>query len=164
MDTKLDRPMPRDDASARMAMPSPPDWEAKPMRPGTGAVGAKVAFMDTPGSVLTTPKQFGPTTRMPATCAMRTSSCWATAPSPPASAKPAEITTSAPTPLAPQSSTTDGTAAAGTATTARSTSPGTARTVGQHGIDATEVAAGLTGYTGPAKPPATRLRSSWWPM
>jgi hypothetical protein len=65
METKLDRPMPRLRASARMAMPKPPDWEANPRRPAVGVSRAKVAFIEISGSVLSTPKQLGPTMRMP---------------------------------------------------------------------------------------------------
>ena len=32
--------------------------------PGGGITGANVAFMDTAGSVFSTPRQFGPTSRM----------------------------------------------------------------------------------------------------
>ena len=65
METKLERPIPRFFASARMAIPSPPDCDAKPRAPAVGVSLAKVAFMETAGSVLSTPKQFGPTTRIP---------------------------------------------------------------------------------------------------
>ena len=57
IETKLERPIPRLFASARMAIPSPPDCEAKPRVPVVGVSLAKVAFMETPGSVLRTPKR-----------------------------------------------------------------------------------------------------------
>ncbi len=93
-ETKLDRPSPRRSASASSATPNAPDWLKMPARPGTGRHGARVALRRTAGSVLATPRQFGPITRMPAAWAARTSARCAAAPSTPASAKPAEITTS----------------------------------------------------------------------
>ena len=72
-ETKLDRPSPRAVASARTATPRPPDCEAKPTGPATGALGASVALSETSGSVLITPKQLGPTIRMPWAWASRTS-------------------------------------------------------------------------------------------
>ena len=92
-----------------------------PMLPAGGQVGAKVAFSDMAGSVLSTPRQFGPTMRMPEPRATAVSRCCARRPSSDASAKPAEITTAPRTPAAAQSSITPSTAAAGTATIARST-------------------------------------------
>ena len=65
IETKLERPIPRFFASARMAIPRPPDCDAKPRVPEVGVSLAKVAFMETAGSVLRTPKQFGPTTLIP---------------------------------------------------------------------------------------------------
>ena len=52
-------------ARASSSIPTPPDCEAQPTRPGTGATGEKVAFMHTSGSVFTIPTQLGPTRRMP---------------------------------------------------------------------------------------------------
>ena len=46
-------------------MPRPPDWEANPRRPDSGVSLANVAFIEISGSVLRTPKQFGPTTLIP---------------------------------------------------------------------------------------------------
>ncbi len=80
------------------------------------------------------------------------------------SAKPAEITTSPCTCFRTQSSTTAATLAAGTHTTARSTGPGTASTVGYACTPATDVAFGLTGCTGPQKSPASRSRSTPLPI
>lgn len=104
IDTKLDSPIPRRRASSNTAMPSPPDWEAKATRPRSGGTGAKVAFIDTVGSVLMMPMQFGPTRRIPAARARLTNSSWTARPSPPDSAKPAEITTRVLIPLDPHSS------------------------------------------------------------
>ena len=64
-ETNVDRPSPRSAASARMAMPSAPDWQKKPDPARRRHAGASVAFIRTAGSVLTRPRQFGPSTRMP---------------------------------------------------------------------------------------------------
>ena len=120
-ETKLDSPRPRRSASASSATPNAPDWLKMPTRPGGGSAGARVALRRTVGSVLATPRQFGPTTRIPAACAARTSARWVAAPSAPASAKPAEMTTRPCTPAAAASATTAVAASGGTATTARST-------------------------------------------
>ncbi len=63
-ETKLESPRSLLLASARMAIPSPPDWDAKPTRPAIGTSAANVAFIDTAGAVFKTPKQLGPTMRM----------------------------------------------------------------------------------------------------
>ena len=63
--------------------------------------------------------------RMPASRQTRSSWAWRWAPSGPVSAKPAESTTNARTLAAAHSSAVRTTAAAGTASTARSTGPGT---------------------------------------
>ena len=110
--------------------PSAPDWLKKPTRPAAGIVGASVAFSRTCGSVFATPSAFGPTTRIPCARASSTSRRWAVTPSGPASANPALSTTSAFTPLARQESMTSLIPAAGTATTARSTSSGMSVTAG----------------------------------
>ena len=44
---------------------SPRGADANPTCPKSGVSGAKVASIDTDGLVLMTPKQFGPTIRMP---------------------------------------------------------------------------------------------------
>ena len=82
-ETNVDRPSPRFAASARIAMPSAPDWQKKPIRPGGGTTGARVAFIRTAGSVLTRPRQFGPSTRIPAPRATATNCRCASAPSSP---------------------------------------------------------------------------------
>ena len=92
-----------------------------PTFPAGGQVGAKVAFSETAGSVLSTPMQFGPTMRIPERRTRAVSRCCAARPWSDTSAKPDEITTTPRTPAAAQSSTTPSTAAAGTAMIARST-------------------------------------------
>ena len=54
-------------------MPRAPDWQKKPTRPRPGACGAIVALSRTAGSAFTTPRQLGPTTRMPCARATATS-------------------------------------------------------------------------------------------
>ncbi len=144
-DTNVEMPRPSSAERASRAMPRPPDCDAKPTRPATGRNGAKVAFIATPGLVLTTPMQFGPIIRIPLrrACSTRSRSAWPWRAS--TSANPAEMTTSPCTPLRTQSSMTAGTFAAGMQTTARSTNPGTASTVGNAGVSAIDVALGLIG-------------------
>src|SRR5581483_765838 len=64
-ETKLEIPSPRRADRSRAAMPMAPDCEQSATRPGSGATGANVPFMDTVGAVLITPMQLGPITRMP---------------------------------------------------------------------------------------------------
>ena len=71
-------------------MPSAPDCEANPIFPRTGWNGAKVAFIEMSGAVLTTPMPLGPTRRIPWSRASSTSSSSTCAP--PLSAKPALMT------------------------------------------------------------------------
>src|SRR6185312_324274 len=123
-ETNEDRPSPRPAASARIAMPSAPDWQKNPTRPGGGTTGARVPLSRTARLVLTSPRQLGPITRIPFALARATMCRWAEAPDSSASANPAVITTNPCTPLARQDSTTSATDAAGTVTTARSTGSG----------------------------------------
>ena len=60
IDTKLESPMPRFFASARMAMPRPPDWEANPRRPDIGVSLANVAFIEIVGIGVEHPEAVGP--------------------------------------------------------------------------------------------------------
>ena len=92
-------------------MPSAPDWEKNPARPSGGSTGASEALSRTAGSVLTTPRQFGPTTRMPCARDSATSSRCAARPCArssglPRSPKPPVITTIPRACAAAQSSTT----------------------------------------------------------
>ena len=75
----------------------------------------------------------------------------------PAPSSPAASTTSALTPRRPHSSAIPGTAAAGVAMTARSTSSGKAAADGRQGTPSSSATAGLTAYTGPGKLPVTML-------
>jgi hypothetical protein len=122
--------MPRWATRCSSAVPSAPDWLKKPTRPRPGMVAASVAFSRTAGSVLAMPRQLGPTTRRPYARAMRTSSSCLARPSGPVSPKPEETTISPRTPFSAHSFTTSITPSAGTASTARSTSPSMAVTLG----------------------------------
>ncbi len=93
--------------------------------PGGGAVGAKVAFIETAGSVLSTPMQLGPTMRIPYLRTTAISRRSRSTPSPPTSRNPAEITTNPATPAAPHSSATAITCSFGTTIIASSTGSGT---------------------------------------
>ena len=127
------------------------------MRPAGGGSGANVASRRTAGSVFAMPMQFGPTSRMPAARHVRTSASCRARPSSPTSAKPAEMTTSARTPLRPHASAAATTRSAGTTSTARSTGPGTSSTLRYASTLCTTGAFGLTGATAPSKPPRSRL-------
>jgi hypothetical protein len=144
-ETKDESPEPSACARAITANPRPPLWDRKPMRPGIGRSGAKVASRLTSAAVLITPMQFGPTSRMPACRQMSISSRCRATPSGPASPNPEEITTRARTPFSAHSRATLETTAAGTVTTAISTSPGTASTVGKAATPSISVAPGFTG-------------------
>ena len=163
-DTKLETPSRRRRAVSRTAIPSAPDWLNRPRRPAGGIDGASEAFNRTSGSVLTMPKELGPTTRMPRACARRTRSRWRARPSSPVSANPLLTTTSPRTPARPQSSTTSATASAGTATTARSTSPGMSVTRVWLSTPCTSHASGFTAYRGPVKPLPSRSSSNRCPI
>ena len=55
--------MPSRDSCSSRAMPMPPDCTARPAGPAAGGWRANVASRPMPGTA--TPKQFGPTSRMP---------------------------------------------------------------------------------------------------
>ncbi len=65
VETNEDRPSRRRAASAIAAMPNAPLWDANATPPAGGATGAKVAFSPASGAVLSTPRQLGPTSRIP---------------------------------------------------------------------------------------------------
>ncbi len=104
-----------------------PDWLRKPTWPGRAMVPAKVALRPVRGFI--SPRQLGPTSRMPERrrpSRMRASRAM---PAAPISRKPAESTITPLTPAAAQASINPGTVAAGVAITARSTASGTSATV-----------------------------------
>ena len=134
--------MPRAAAASSAAIANPLLCDAKPTCPGAGGVGATVALSAISGRGLATPRQFGPSMRIPA--ARQTASRSST------SVKPGVRTTRARTPLAAQARAASTTAAAGTASTASSTSPSTAASA----------PASSTRCSGRVKPPARRLRTT----
>ena len=107
--------------SSSTAMPRAPLCDSIAMLPAGGAVGAKVAFKQSAGSVFRTPMQLGPTILIPEARTRSRSRRSAARPAAEASPNPDEITTTPWTPARAQSVTTSCTAAAGTAMTARST-------------------------------------------
>ena len=121
---KTDRPNPRRAAEARMATPRAPLWLNRPSGPGAGTAAEREAFSRTVGSLLMTPNEDGPTTRIPHLRARRRSLSWSSSPSGPASAKPALATSRVWTPALPHSLAIWTAWGAGTATMARSTCPG----------------------------------------
>ena len=87
---------------------------------------AKVAFSRGPATAI--PRQFGPISRAPCERTSASSRSCRSAPSLPTSAKPAEMTTSARTPLRSASSAAASTCSPGTEITARSTGSGISAT------------------------------------
>ena len=123
--------MPSRERCSSRATPTPPDWTTRPADPAAGWCTAKVASRPRPGTA--TPKQFGPTSRIPHWRQMSSSlPDWA-------EVSPEVITTSDRAPRCPHSWATSSTAPAGTVTTARSGASGRAATVGGGG-DALDVA------------------------
>src|SRR5579859_2235632 len=123
-------PIPRTPANWTAAMPSAPLCDIRPTPPGGGRLVAKVALRRTPGAALMTPRQLGPTSRMPDSRQTATSCRCHCRPSSPTSANPDDTTTSDLTPAAAHSRATSTTSAAGTAMTAISAGVGSADTDG----------------------------------
>jgi hypothetical protein len=65
METNLENPILSAAAYSRAPTPTAPLWDMKAIFPAIGKLREKVAFNETAGSVLITPKQFGPITAMP---------------------------------------------------------------------------------------------------
>ncbi len=126
IETNADSPSPRASAASSSASPSAPDWDEKPMLPLGAERAAKVAFRRGPATAM--PRQFGPIRRAPWARTSASSCSCRSAPSLPTSAKPAEMTTSARTPLRSASSAAASTCSPGTAITARSTGSGISAT------------------------------------
>jgi len=89
--------------------------------------------------------QFGPTIRIPESLTISSSLASSSAPSPPTSANPADITTIPRTPASAHWVTTSKTNLCGTTTKARSTSSGMSAMVGYALTDRTTRELGLTG-------------------
>ena len=64
-ETNCEMPSPHLAAAAMTAIPSAPDCEMRPSGPSSPGSAANVALSRTAGSVFCTPRQFGPTNRMP---------------------------------------------------------------------------------------------------
>jgi len=143
--TNCEMPSPSAPAVSRIASPSAPLCDENATGPAGGQAGANVASRPTPASVFKTPRQLGPTRRMPWRRAHSRSARSRSAPSAPVSLKPAVITTTPFTPFRPHSSRAASTWAAGTTITARSTSPGIAEMLGHASTDCTTLAPGFTG-------------------
>ena len=106
---------------------------------------------------LMTPRQFGPTMRMPPRRASANTRASSSAPAGPVSRKPAEMISAAGTPASTHCRMISGTVAAGVTTTARSTGPGTSPTAGYDLRPSTVSRRGLTGWTAPPNEVATRF-------
>ena len=65
-ETNDESPTPSRPAASMIAIPRPPLWDMKPTRPAVAGCGANVALSRTSGAVLSTPRQLGPTSRIPA--------------------------------------------------------------------------------------------------
>ena len=63
--TNVEMPRPRLRTFSRIAEPSAPDWQKKPARPRAGITVDSEALTEIDGSVLMTPRQFGPISRRP---------------------------------------------------------------------------------------------------
>src|SRR3954465_13474454 len=98
------------------ASPSGPDWLDIAIRPADTSTVANVATIDVGGTGLTSPMQLGPSSRMPLARANVTIWCCNARPSGPASAKPADSTTTEAVPTLAASARTSGTYGAGTQT------------------------------------------------
>ena len=145
-----DTPIPSRDICSSSAIPTPPDCTISPATPRTGWPAVNVASSPIHGMI--TPKQLGPSSRIPYRRQTASSSA-------PAAPRHELITISARTPCRPHCPATCGTAAGGTAITARSTGPGRSPTEATHGTPSISGvwARGLTAYTGPVKPLVTML-------
>jgi hypothetical protein len=133
-----------------MARPSAPDCDEKATFPCGGQVVAKVALSATAGSALTSPRQLGPTMRMPVAAHLLDEPVLQRLALGPARLGEARGDDhQGAHALAMQSSATSSTCAAGTTITARSTGSGMASTDGYAFTDCTTAAPGFTGYTAP---------------
>ena len=122
--------MPSAAARSKIETISAPLWLTSPMAPsGSRSVSSTTDEQSASrwwGTI--SPMQLGPTSRMPDSRAIATSSAWRAAPSAPASAKPVEMMTQQPTP-----------AAAASRTVATSEEPGTARMATSGGAGAAAI-------------------------
>ena len=113
---------------SRTAVSSAPLWLTKPTLPGAEIPAAKVALSPVGGRM--TPRQFGPTIRIPLARAVARIWRSSSAPSGPTSLNPAEMMTTALTPAAAHSSIVAGMVGAGVAMTTSSGFSGSAARFG----------------------------------
>lgn len=164
VDTNVASPNLRAAISSRKVAPSVPDSQKKPIRPRLGTTSARLAFSFTRGSVLMMPRASGPTTRIPHSRALATSSRARAGPSGSNSEKPEEITSSARTPAAAQSSTIARTEnRSGRSRWRGRSAPAPAPQIGRPGFRRPRRPPGCTAYNDPVKPPSSRLRTTSCP-
>ena len=121
-----------------------PLWVTKPTGPARCSMGTVAPERHTLDGKLTMPMQLGPMRPMPACRHNEVISAWATTPSPPSSANPAECTTTALTPAEATSSRLSRTARLGTLRMAQSTGgPGISDTRAEGGSALNGVAPGI---------------------
>jgi len=114
----------------RIPLPRAPLCETNAMLPTGGSDSLKVALSPTAGSVLNTPKQFGPTSERWCSRARSMTSASSAAPASPTSRNPDEMTIAPFAPARPSSSMVSATRGAGTITTPSSGASGSARRSG----------------------------------
>jgi len=159
--TTLEYPMLSPIDRSRMAVQSAPDCERKPMFPFAGVPLEKEAFRRAWVSI--TPRQFGPTTRIPVARAMEVSSRSRVTPAPPTSLNPAEMAMAAFIPLAARAGNAFRMSFGATTNTPRSTGPGIASTEGYNGRPSSSPPPGFTPYSGPGNPVRTRFAKTPYP-
>ena len=134
-----------------------PLCETSATRPGSCAGRASPQSASRSWSA-TIPFPFGPQTGSPWRRATASSSFWSASPDE-ISPKPAPYTTAPPHPVAPASSTTAGTPAAGIATTTASGGDGHSASDAKHGNPYADERPGFTPQTSPGKPSVRRFSS-----
>ncbi len=157
---------PRRAAVTKVKVPNAPLWLTKLSPPigGSPPCAAPPKVHTAPEPTFIAPRQFGPRMRIPVRVASAPSSACAASPSAPTSPKPDANTMAAPTPALAHASSASSVPAAGMASTARSTGPGTLAMSGNAGSPCTTVWRRLMGYTGPLKPNRSRLATGLPPM
>ena len=111
--------MPASMAQSSTEVHNAPDWEMKPMCPGSGVAAAKLALRWMAGTMI--PRQLGPMIRIPGNLACSERTCSSSlSPAAPVSRKPAEIITMPCVPASPSERTNPGMVGEGVQITARS--------------------------------------------
>ena len=137
-----------------------PDCEEIARRPDGTRAPATVAFRLTAGSVLSTPRELGPTMRTPAERTISSNCSWRARASSPASWNPVKTTSSALAPCSTASRATSSTSAAGTATTTSSGTSGSSPRPRATRTDRTTPPERWTGLATPWKPASMMLARS----